>query len=204
MAIKYTRFVVRRLKHAESKLSSFKLRSVNCKWLKWLINYKNHRTSQAYRRVKFLIRVCVKRVKVASEGWNQSSNVTGRLTGEIVTCPTFQFLALPISLPSSPCLSFLSLPQFLKLCTSFCLSSYDALFSLSQAFSCLYPLASLAFHIGFLVISLSLCVSVCVSISQAFFHLFTPMFNFNVFLSSCPLLLLSVLQIQRASMILSL
>lgn len=132
--------------------------------------------------------------------WNLNLNVTGRLTGEIVTWPT-QFLcfsALPISLPSYPCLSAVS---FLKFCTSLSLSlsPWCSLFSV-PGFSCLSPLASLGFHTGFLVISLSLCVSASVSLLQAyFFYLFIHMFIFNVSRSSCSLLLLSVLNIKRAS-----
>lgn len=72
------------------------------------------------------------------------------------------------------------------------------LISLSQAFS--LPQPSLEFHIGFLVIFLSLCVCLCFFLSSLF-HPFAPI-NFNVSLSSCPLLvLLSMLKIQRGSVV---
>lgn len=145
---------------------------------------------------KTKVQLCVKRVKDGSD-----SHVAGRLTGGIVTWPTFQFLCS--SPPScSPChhlpVYLLFLLLFLKSCTSFSLSLHDALSSRSTAFSCLTPLASLSLECraGFLVISLSLCVSLFLSLFCTSMLIFNVPLSIGLLLLLLLLLPLSVLKIQ--------
>lgn len=121
------------------------------------------------------VQLGVKRVKDGSDSY-----VTGRLTGGIVTWPTFQFLcSLPPS--RSPChhlpVYLLFLLQFLKLCTSF---------SLPMMLSLLGPRLSLASPLWppsrvSCWISCHLSFPLCVSFSLFIFHIHVdfscPSFN---------------------------